>query len=121
VPFANGESARDCDDEITGPDRPTCFFNSSPMLDLFAPGGAIDPNGSLNQYKGYLGTSLAVPHVEGAVALLMQAGGPGLTAPKAIDLLIAYGTPITDPRQGRTTPRIDVDRAMKALPVKRPQ
>jgi subtilisin family serine protease len=95
-----------CTDAPTAPDQIICFSNSSSALSLLAPGDAwlVAKKGQgLNVFSG---TSAASPAVAGAVALLRQAQ-PGLAPANLIGILRSTGTPITDPRNGITTPRLD--------------
>lgn len=104
-----------CTDAAGTVDGVACFSNSSPSLDLLAPGAVIQssrPGGSTAQLAG---TSMAAPHVAGAVALMQQAGGR-LPPPQIADLLRVTGTPLYDPRNGVVVPRLDVARAVAATP-----
>ncbi len=84
----------------TGPDDKVTSYSSpigSAKWGILAPGGAGDGNkdhdiystfwekGKANSYTSLAGTSMATPHVVGAVALLLA---EGLSAQQAIDRLI---------------------------------
>ncbi|MFJ9431886.1 S8 family serine peptidase [Streptomyces sp. NPDC101490] len=95
----------------TDDDQLSSFTNRGPLLDLLAPGTSIVssvPGG----YGTKNGTSMAAPHVTGALAVLRQAY-PGLGVDQLEALLKSNGKTIT--YTGATTPRIQLDRS--ALPT----
>jgi hypothetical protein len=99
-------------------DKVTCFSDSSPALDLLAPGALITSTGLRSRgspLSTYLGTSQASPHAAAAAAVLLQAR-PTLTPLEVEGVLNGSGTPLTDRRNGRVTPRIDALAAL-TLPV----
>ncbi|HEX9304184.1 MAG TPA: S8 family serine peptidase [Thermoanaerobaculia bacterium] len=97
----------DCTDQPVTPDLVTCFSDSNTNLSLLAPGafwstvgkgGRIVPN--------FGGTSASTPAASGSIALVRQAR-PDLTAFGALGILRSTGSPVTDPRNGIITPRVD--------------
>lgn len=106
--------AKDCTDFTTRPDLPVCSGNGGPQLAFFAPGSIITSCGLHGTTADLGGTSMAAPHVAAAAALLFAAK-PSLSVDALEAILRTTGVPITDPRNGITTPRIDVDRASALL------
>jgi len=103
-----------CTDATPVPDRITCFSDSDSALDLLGPGALVTSTGLGGGQSTYTGTSQASPHGAGAAALLLEAD-PSLSAAALERLLKTTGRPITDPRNGVITPRIDVAAALDAL------
>lgn len=83
--------------------------NRGALLDLFAPGDAINSSISNGGYTVFGGTSMAAPHVAGAWAVVRQVA-PALTVTEILDLLQDTGEPITYLSGGVnvTTPRLDL-------------
>ncbi|MXZ35839.1 MAG: S8 family serine peptidase, partial [Acidobacteria bacterium] len=90
------------------------FSNSSPSLDLLAPGRGIHTSVPGGDFASFDGTSLAVPHVSGAWAVL-KSKAPNATVPQLLSMLSRTGIPITDSRNGIVKPRIQVDSALDAV------
>jgi subtilisin family serine protease len=101
----------------------TVYSNSSPDLDLLAPGGdqstgisdgilSSIPNG---EYKHDQGTSIAAAQVAGAIAAMRQAL-PHVSVDQLLDALKKTGRPIKD-TNGLTHALIDIAAALKALGV----
>jgi subtilisin family serine protease len=96
-------------------DEIVCHSNSGSLLDLLAPdwktrttqlGGGFHPIG---------GTSAASPYAAGEAAILL-AFDPSLTPDDIRTLLVSSGPLITDPDNGLSFPRADVEDALLALP-----
>lgn len=102
-----------CVDHVTAADRVTCFSNGGSELDLLAPGALIASTGRGGGVSTFAGTSQASPHAAGAAALLLQRDA-NLTPDSIESTLETTGVPITDARNGRTTPRIDLAAALQA-------
>ncbi|MEW1697919.1 S8 family serine peptidase [Streptomyces sp. NPDC091278] len=96
----------------TDDDQLSSFTNRGPLLDLLAPGTSIVSSVPGSGYGTKNGTSMAAPHVTGALAVLRQAY-PNLGVDQLEALLKSNGKAIT--YTGATTPRIQLDRS--ALPA----
>jgi subtilisin family serine protease len=98
----------------TKADQLAGFSNNSPATTILAPGDGFGPiTGILSsvptsdQYEYWYGTSMAAPHVAGAIAVLRQANP---TAPMAnIMAALTTGPLIYDSRNGLYKPRLVVD------------
>ena len=99
------------------------FSNMSPTVDLLAPGANIlssipivSSTNNTTTYAYFHGTSMAAPHVAGAIAAIRSAC-PSATADAIENALKSTGKPVVDERQGgtRTWPRIRVDLAVQSL------
>jgi subtilisin len=95
-------------------DTMASFSNSSPLVDLLAPGMHIMSALPGNTYGRKAGTSMATPHVTGAWALLKSVN-PTATVDEVLTVLQDTGSSITDTRNGVTRPRIEVDEAVSEL------
>ena len=92
----------------------TSFSNSSPLVDVLAPGRFIRaayPEVAGVSYDAVLsGTSMATPHAAGAFALLRSAH-PAASVDDILNALKATGKPVVDTRNAVLKPRIQVDAA----------
>jgi len=93
------------------------FSNSSPLVDLLAPGSFIssaqvtsNDAAATASLRSASGTSMAAPHMAGVFALL-RAAHPTATVDEMEAALDVTGVPITDPRNNVTLPRVQVDLA----------
>ena len=87
------------------------FSNSASFLNLLAPGTLITssvPGG----VAGGSGTSQAAAHVSGAWAMLKEKY-PTATVDQVLNKLTTFSVNITDPRNGVTKPRIQIDAALE--------
>ena len=97
------------------------FSNMSPVVDVLAPGSSIQSSipvvpHSTTTYAFFNGTSMATPHVAGAIAAIRSAC-PAATADAIENALKGTGVAVTDTRPGgtQTKPRIRVDAALQTL------
>ncbi|MGW7613719.1 S8 family serine peptidase, partial [Streptomyces sp. NPDC054766] len=93
----------------TDDDELAAFTNRGPLVDVFAPGTSIVSSVPGGGYASKAGTSMAAPHVAGALAILRQAF-PTRSIESLEALLKATGKPIT--YTGASTPRIDIGQAL---------
>nr|WP_282695462.1 S8 family serine peptidase [Streptomyces sp. CC208A] len=90
----------------TDDDQLSTFSNRGPLLDLLAPGTTIVSSVPGGGFASKNGTSMAAPHVAGALAVLRQAH-PNRSIAELEDLLKNTGTSIT--YDGAVTPRLRID------------
>lgn len=105
-----------CEQTSAGRDDMACFTNSSGAIDLLAPGAVITATARGGGFTSMSGTSMAAPHVAGALALMQQVSAGTVTANQAETILKTTGHPIRDPRNGLAFPRLDVAAAIAATP-----
>jgi subtilisin family serine protease len=99
-----------CVDPSTRADQVACFSNSSPAVDLLAPGGAITSSGMGGGASTFIGTSQASPHAAAVAALILQAKGP-MSVDALLGVMQGTGQAITDPRNGIPMKRVDAGAA----------
>ena len=97
-----------CSDTNVPVDAPACFSQDGPQVDVLAPGIDITAAG-----VNMSGTSMAAPHVAGAVAVL-AAAKPYATTQELEGYLTTSATTVTDPRSNRSHPRLDLVAAVRA-------
>jgi len=99
----------------TDADTVAPYSNRGRLLDVFAPGSGITSSVPDDAWATMSGTSMAAPHVTGALALLRQ-HAPNRPVASLVHDLVASGVPITYPTGTgtATTPRIDVMSAIDA-------
>ena len=95
----------------TKQDAISSFSNSSPMVELLAPGSAINSSVTGDAFGVKSGTSMATPHVTGAWAILKEQN-TSATVSEILLALSASGLNITDARNGVTKPRIRIKNAL---------
>ena len=100
-------------DETTA-DEVSVFSNSSPLLDLLAPGRGIATSVPGEGFGRFNGTSFSVPHVAGAWAVL-KSKAPNASVPDLLSALKSTGVPVLDPRNQLIKPRIQVDAALDKI------
>lgn len=105
-----------CSDQNIVADQVACSSNSSPELDLLAPGVLVRSVGLGGGEATKSGTSMSTPHAAAVAALLLQAN-PSLTVADIETILKETGRPITDSRTGRITPRLDALAAVTRVVV----
>ncbi|GAA3142872.1 S8 family peptidase [Nonomuraea roseoviolacea] len=92
----------------TDQDAVSGFSNRGPLLDVFAPGSDIVSSVPGGGWESMSGTSMAAPHVAGAIAVLSQAF-PDASAAALQTMITSTGRSITS--SGVVKPRLQLDDA----------
>ena len=95
----------------TKEDGVSVFSNSNALIDLLAPGSAINSSVPGGGFESFDGTSMATPHVAGAFAVLRQKA-PTASVNELLAALKNTGLGVTDPSNQITRPRIRLDLAL---------
>lgn len=107
-----------CTDLTTFADKIVCHSNRNALVSLFAPGALINSSWYDGGYKEEGGTSMAAPHVSGAIAIINQylnITGRSKT-PKEIEAVLNNtGKQIYDSSSNRNYSRINVYNAIVSL------
>jgi len=99
-----------------GADLIASFSNSAPFLSLLAPGVSINSSIPGGGFANFNGTSMATPHVAGAWAVMKQQY-PTASVSDVLNELAGSGRKITDPRNGISFPRLNLNRAAPCVAV----
>ncbi len=94
-------------------DNISSFSNSATMVDILAPGSYIYSS-LVEGYGSKSGTSMAAPHVTGAVAVLKSIN-PNASVNEIESALEGNGVSIFDSRNGLTFPRLDLNASAVAF------
>lgn len=90
------------------------YSNTAPELQIMAPGSAIVSSVLPADYAAFDGTSMAAPHVAGAIAVL-AAEYPQATAEQLIAALGSTSQSTLDPRTGRRVPALHLPSSLNYL------
>jgi len=109
-------ASRPCVTQFALADQVTCFTNSGDAIDIVAPGADIVASRRGGGWVMYIGTSMAAPHVAGALALMQQVSDGIHSADTLEQILKQSGRLAVDPRDWRFYPRLDVAAAVEMTP-----
>jgi subtilisin family serine protease len=90
------------------------FANRAEIIDLHAPGVAINSSVPGSSFKAFSGTSMAAPHVAGAIAAL-RSERPQASLDALEAAMRGAGAVIADPASGLTRSRLRIDAASASL------
>ena len=90
------------------------FSNGASFLRMLAPGEFVTTSSTGGGVGVSSGTSMATPHVAGAVATIREAM-PTATPDEIENALVLSGLPVLDSRNGVTSPRLQVEDAIALL------
>jgi subtilisin family serine protease len=96
------------------------YSNSSDFLDFFAPGFAIQSSIPDGKFARMSGTSMASPHVAGAIAIL-RSKYKSADIEQLVQTLKTTGKILTDVRNDARVSRIQIDAALSDIPILLPQ
>jgi subtilisin family serine protease len=85
--------------------------NSAAVVDLLAPGTSINSSVPGGGFAQMTGTSMAAPHVAGAIAVLRSIKND-LTVDQIEDILESTGVRLTDPKNNLSFPRLNLQAAV---------
>lgn len=97
-------------------DDVACFTNSTSAIDIVAPGAMIVSAMRRGGFANWAGTSMAAPHVAGAIALMQQKSHRKIDADHIESILKTTGKPVVDARNSLIFPRLDIAAALAATP-----
>ena len=104
----------------TDDDQQSAFSNAASWLSLLAPGSSIRSSVPGGGYQTWNGTSMATPHVAGALALI-RSQSPTATVSQMLAALSNTGQPLVLPGSGFIKPRIRLIEALSWFaPGRRP-
>jgi subtilisin family serine protease len=98
----------------TAADRVSGFTNSAAFLSVLSPGQSVESAGLGGGTRFATGTSMAAPHVAGAVAVFREAY-PAATVGEIENAIRLSGLPVLDERNGETIPRIEIQKTIELL------
>jgi subtilisin family serine protease len=104
-----------CTDFNTTADKFVCHSNSGFLLDLLAPDWKTTTTAIGGGQADFGGTSAASPYAAAQAAVLLEADD-SLTPDEIRSLLVSTGPPVSNPDNGLSFPRTDVEQALIALP-----
>lgn len=96
---------------IQTPDKVACFSNSNSLLTILAPGVNITAAGIKDS-----GTSMAAPHVAGAIAVLRGTEvGKNDSLDMTVERLVRAGQPVKDHRNLLVKPRLNLFNSLNSM------
>lgn len=98
----------------TKTDTVASYSNSAKILTMLAPGSAINSSVPDGKFQSLNGTSMATPHVTGAIAVLRSAQ-PAASVDTLQAALLSAGKPVKDSRNYLTKPRLDIHATLAKL------
>ncbi len=118
--YTNGISYPACMSDVVsvgatgGQNQVASFSNSSTLLDLLAPGVAIQSSIPGNTYASLQGTSMAAPHVAGAWAVV-RSQVPDASIARVLSAMKQTGISITDSRNGIKTSFVQLNKTLRSF------